>query len=45
MIHMMDNCLAYEVDRTKEFAPIKNETGVDSLESARKMMQDNGICL
>ena len=43
MIHMMDNCLSYEVERDKEFAPIKNRTGVDSLESARKLMKDNGI--
>lgn len=43
MIHMMDNCLSYEVDRSREFAPIKNRTGVDSLESAREMMKKNGI--
>lgn len=43
MIHMMDNCLSFEVDREKEFAPIKNVTGVDSLESARKLMEKNGI--
>lgn len=43
MIHMMDNCLSYEVVREKEFAPIKNKTGVDSLESARELMVKNGI--
>jgi len=43
MIHMMDNCLSFEVDRQKEFAPIKNATGVDSLESARELMKLNGI--
>lgn len=43
MIHMMDNCLSFEVDRSKEFAPIKNRTGVDSLESARELMKRNGI--
>lgn len=43
MIHMMDNCLSFEVDREHEFAPIKNATGVDSLESARKLMEKNGI--
>lgn len=43
MIHMMDNCLSFEVERRKEFAPIKNRTGVDSLESARELMQENGI--
>lgn len=43
MIHMMDNCLSFEVEREQEFAPIKNATGVDSLESARKLMEKNGI--
>lgn len=43
MIHMMDNCLSFEVEREHEFAPIKNATGVDSLESARKLMEENGI--
>lgn len=45
MIHMMDNCLSFEVVRNKEFAPIKNRTGVDSLESARELMKENGIAL
>ena len=43
MIHRMDNCLSFEVEREKEFAPIKNATGVDSLESARVLMKKNGI--
>lgn len=43
MVHMQDNCLSYEVIRNKEFAPIKNKTGVDSLESARELMKENGI--
>ena len=43
MIHMMDNCLSFEVIRDREFAPIKNATGVDSLESARELMKKNGI--
>lgn len=43
MIHMMDNCLSFEVERRKEFAPIKNRTGVDSLESARELMRENGM--
>jgi len=45
MIHALDNCLPYEVVRTYEFAPIKNRTGVDSLESARVLLQENGIDL
>lgn len=43
MVHMQKNCLSYEVIRNREFAPIKNRTGVDSLESARKLMIENGI--
>lgn len=43
MIHMFDNCLSYEVVRDYEFAPIKNKTGVDSVESARALLQKNGV--
>ena len=43
MIHMMDDCLSYEVVRNKEFAPIKNKEGVDSLETAQALMKENGI--
>lgn len=43
MIHMMDDCLAYEVERSYEFAPIKNKTGVDSVESARELLKKNGV--
>lgn len=43
MIKMLDSCLGYEVVREKEFAPIKNKTGVDSVESARELLKKNGI--
>ena len=43
MIYMMDDCLSFEVEREKEFAPVKNATGVDSVESARELLQKNGI--
>ena len=43
MIQMMDGCLVFEVDRSKEFAPIKNMHGVDSLDSAREMLIANGV--
>lgn len=43
MIHMMDNCLAYEVVREKEFAPIKNKTGVDSVDTAKELLKFNGV--
>ena len=45
MIEMMDGCLVFEVDRNKEFAPIKNMHGVDSLDSARQMLKENGVKL
>ena len=45
MIHMFQNCLSYEVVRDYEFAPIKNKTGVDSVESARALLQKNGVAL
>lgn len=43
MIHLLDNCLSFEVVRDHEFAPIKNKTGVDSVESARALLQKNGV--
>lgn len=45
MIHQMENCLPFEVVRNQEFAPIKNKTGVDSVESARALLQENGVTL
>lgn len=43
MVHLMENCLSFEVDRAKEFAPIKNKTGVDSIDTARELLKLNGI--
>lgn len=43
MVYMMDDCLSFEVVREKEFAPVKNATGTDSVESARGLLQQNGI--
>lgn len=43
MVYMMDDCLSFEVERAKEFAPVKNATGVDSVESARALLKQNGI--
>ncbi len=45
MIHQLSSCLPFEVVREKEFAPIKNKTGVDSVESARELLQKNGVTL
>ncbi len=43
MIHMHDSCIPYEVVRDREFAPIKNPDGVDSVVSARKLLEENGV--
>ena len=43
LVRELDTCLPYEVDRNKEFAPIKNKTGIDSVESARELCKLNGI--
>lgn len=38
LVERMPSCLAYEILREKEFAPVKNRTGIDSVESAREML-------
>ncbi len=43
LVKVMGNCLAVEVDRNKEFAPVKNKEGVDSVVSARKLLKLNGV--
>ena len=45
MIHMLDTCLPFEVEREKEFAPVKNATGVDSVDTARALLKQNGVAL
>lgn len=45
LVKLQKNCLAYEIEREKEFAPIKNQTGVDSVETARELLRRNGITL
>ncbi len=45
MIKLMGSCLPYEVVREREFAPVKNRTGVDSVESARALLAENGVKL
>lgn len=42
LIHEMDDCLVFEIDRTTEFAPVKNKFGVDSAETARELLIKNG---
>lgn len=45
MIHELDSCLPFEVVREKEFAPIKNKEGVDSVDTARELLRRNGVTL
>ena len=45
LIHEMDDCLIFEVDREKEFAPIKNKEGIDSVDTARELLKKNGYVL
>ena len=45
MIKLMENCLAVEVVREREFAPVKNRTGVDSVDTARALLVKNGVKL
>ena len=45
MIELMGSCLPYEIVREKEFAPVKNPTGTDSVESARALLEKNGVKL
>ncbi|MDE6597133.1 MAG: UDPGP type 1 family protein [Clostridia bacterium] len=43
MVRLTGSCLAYEVEREKEFAPVKNAFGVDSVETARALLKKNGV--
>jgi UDP-N-acetylglucosamine/UDP-N-acetylgalactosamine diphosphorylase len=43
MIELVGSCLPYEINRKDEFAPIKNRTGVDSLESAQRILSEKGV--
>ena len=42
MVEHSRSCLVFEAIREKEFAPIKNKTGVDSVESAQALLELNG---
>ncbi len=45
LIKPMQSCLPYEVEREKEFAPIKNSSGDDSVETAQQLLEMNGLAL
>ena len=41
LISHVSSCVSFEVEREKEFAPIKNLVGIDSVESARSLLIKN----
>lgn len=43
LIELMGSCLPFEVVREREFAPVKNATGVDSVDTARELLKKNGV--
>lgn len=45
MIAYMGTCLPFEVDREREFAPVKNASGKDSIDTARELLKKNGYTL
>lgn len=45
MVGIMESCLAFEVEREKEFAPLKNRTGADSVRTAVSLLEKNGYKL
>ena len=44
-VRLMKSCLPFEAVREREFAPIKNADGVDSVQSARELLKYNGVKL
>lgn len=43
MVKLTGSAIAFEVEREREFAPVKNATGVDSVDTAREMLIKNGV--
>ncbi len=43
MVRLAGSCLPFEVIREREFAPVKNKTGADSVETARALLEKNGV--
>ena len=43
MIHLLNGCLPFEVEREKEFAPVKNASGADSIQTAQELLRKNGV--
>ena len=45
MVSHMGSCLGFEIEREREFAPVKNRSGVDSIDTARELLKLNGVKL
>ena len=45
MVHLHGSCVSYEIVREREFAPVKNQYGIDSVDSARELLGKNGVIL
>ena len=43
LVKLQNSCLPFEVERCREFAPVKNKAGVDSVETARALLKLNGV--
>ncbi len=43
MVKLMGTCLAFEIEREREFAPVKNAEGNDSVATARELLKLNGV--
>lgn len=43
LVKLMGSCLGVEVERQREFAPVKNMSGVDSVDTARALLIKNGV--
>ena len=43
LVERMGSCLPCEVVREREFAPVKNREGVDSVDTARELLRKNGV--
>ena len=39
----LNGCMVFEVERAREFAPVKNRTGVDSVDTARELLVRNSV--
>lgn len=45
LVKLMGSCLGFEVERRREFAPVKNMHGTDSVDTARELLKLNDIIL